>query len=104
MLREREYIKKCVSRIKASRDILARELGKTAADYPGSFEVFKTVANFVLLKSDIAEKLYTALLEKGILVRRVMGDYLRITAGSDEENEAVAECILELLKKEGNDG
>lgn len=104
LLREREYIKKCVSRIKASRDILARELGKTAADYPGSFEVFKTVANFVLLKSDIAEKLYTALLEKGILVRRVMGDYLRITAGSDEENEAVAECILELLKKEGNDG
>ena len=54
----------------------------------GSFEVIPTVANFALLRSkENAQKMFEALKRKGIIIRYLGGEYLRITAGTRAEND-----------------
>ena len=59
------------------------------------FEVlYPSVTNFVFIKTSQAKEIFNFLLKKSIAVR-YMGDYLRITAGSHEENKAVIEALKE---------
>jgi histidinol-phosphate aminotransferase len=44
-----------------------------------------------------AADIYNALLEKGIAIR-LMGNYLRVCAGSDEENDAFLNALRDCLK------
>lgn len=104
LLSETGYLRDCIEQIKSSKDLLFKILSELAEEYPGLISASDTVANFVLLKSTIAERLYDSLAANGVLVRRLMGDYLRITAGSHEENMKVTCCIREQLEKEGNEG
>ena len=69
------------------------------------FEVTPSVANFVFAKSDkiSGEDLYKRLKERGILVRHFtkerIKDYNRITIGSEEDMNALATAIKEILEK-----
>ena len=49
-------------------------------------EIFKPCTNFVFMKADFARNLYEYLLENGIAVRYFKPNFLRITAGSSDEN------------------
>ena len=66
------------------------------------FEVLDSSANFLFAKPNfiMAEELYKALKEKGILVRffnkPLICDYLRITVGTDEEMDALMATIKEV--------
>ena len=69
------------------------------------FFVLPSRTNFVFAKSDrmSGEALYTALREKGILVRhfdspRIM-DYNRISIGTMEQMEALSRALTEVLSE-----
>jgi len=63
-------------------------------------KVYPSDANFLLVKVNNANAVYTELVEKGVVVRNrssvsLCGDCLRITVGSKEENE----LLINALKK-----
>ena len=66
-------------------------------------EIYKTDANFLLVKVDDANKRYQQLLEKGVVVRNrstqpLCENTLRFTVGTTEENEKLIECLQSISK------
>ncbi len=88
---DREYIKDSISRIIASRESLYAALCEIGAN------PIKCSTNFVLVKHERAKEIWQKLRAKGISVRNIMGDFLRITAGSDEENLRLVAELKEVL-------
>jgi histidinol-phosphate aminotransferase len=90
----REVIKKILN----ERERLFAEL----AALPG-VEAFPSRANFILFRTPLpAEKVYSGLLERGILIRNVecpaLSRCLRVSVGTAEENSAFIEKLGEILK------
>ena len=92
LLRDKKNIEERIKLCKSAR----AELYNSIKDLNSSvFEVlYPSVTNFVFLKTYHAKEIFDFLLNKSIAVR-YMGDYLRITAGSHEENNAVIEALKE---------
>lgn len=61
-------------------------------------KIYKSDANFIFIKSEFAEEIYRALLEKSIAVRYFKAGYLRITAGTAEENASLICALGDILK------
>ena len=82
-----------VEKIKASRKALTDELGELG------FHVWPSQANFLLVRPPAgdARAIYQSLKERGILVRYFKGplldDKLRITIGTDEQNDALVRAL-----------
>lgn len=85
ILSEPELQQRALNEILASRDDLYREMKRIEKDHPQEMYVYPTVTNFVLIRLEGAKEIYSKLLRAGIAVR-FMGDFLRITAGSQAEN------------------
>lgn len=104
LLSRRDAEKAAIETIKASTHALHEALCRLAEAYPVLEKVYDTCCNFVFIRTGAADSLHRGLLQKGIAVRRFPG-YLRITAGSEEENQAVTAALQELLaadtEKEG---
>ncbi|MGN0596630.1 MAG: pyridoxal phosphate-dependent aminotransferase [Ruminiclostridium sp.] len=64
----------------------------TALNLPWVDEIYKPVTNFLFIKTAKAKEVYGYLLENSIAIR-FMGDYIRITCGTDEENRAVVQAL-----------
>lgn len=92
-----EYIRAALQRIIESRDDLYGSLLKIEAEFPNVFHPIPTDANFVYVECKEAAGIFEYLKEKGVVVRK-MGNCLRITAGKNYENDAVAEHITAYLK------
>lgn len=54
--------------------------------------IYPSVTNFVFIKTGRAKEVFEYLLSKSVAVR-FMGEYLRITAGTGEENKAVVDAL-----------
>ncbi|WP_141771800.1 aminotransferase class I/II-fold pyridoxal phosphate-dependent enzyme, partial [Rossellomorea aquimaris] len=64
----------------------------------------KSMANFVLVKlGDEGETLYQDLMKKGVIVRHGKGwglpEYVRVSIGTQEENEFFVQALRELIQK-----
>lgn len=92
-----EYIRAALQRIIESRDDLYGSLLKIEAEFPNVFHPIPTDANFVYVECKEAAGIFEYLKEKGVVVRK-MGNCLRITAGKNYENDAVAEHITAYLE------
>lgn len=92
-----EYFDENCRKIAETREYVKEELKKTG------FTVTDSVANFLFAKSDkiSGSKLYTALKERGILIRHFeaerIKDYNRITVGSREEMEIFLDAVRKIL-------
>jgi histidinol-phosphate aminotransferase len=92
-----EYKNACVQKVNASRTFLAADLKELG------FRVWDSQANFLLVQSGTgnAEYLYQKLKSEGILVRYFkqprMEDKLRITIGTDKQNQALVQVLKNLL-------
>jgi histidinol-phosphate aminotransferase len=99
-MRDREYKNACAEKVKASRTKLTADLKNLG------FTVLDSQANFVLATPSAgnAEFLYLKLKERGILVRYFkqpgLEDKLRISVGTDEQNQILIEALVSL----SNDG
>ncbi|MDY5931247.1 MAG: histidinol-phosphate transaminase [Candidatus Ornithospirochaeta sp.] len=94
VLSEPERYRDVVSQVIADRKIMERK----AAEYPFVREVIPSEANFIVIRTDDADRLYRYLLSKGIIVRnrtkeRYLSGCLRITIGSKEENRRLMEAL-----------
>ena len=76
---------RCAEIIKNTKD-LYEGLMTLKERYDMPIEIYKPCTNFVFMKMDFARSIYEYLLENGIAVRYFKPDYLRITAGSTDEN------------------
>lgn len=80
-----------------SRDMLLQ--GCKGLQHDGLVEkVYDSCTNFVYLRVRHARKLYDLLADRGILVRCFGEDHLRITAGTQAENEEVVASMRFLLQ------
>lgn len=87
IFRHKEYLQKRKKTIVKNTKILYNGLAELARAHH-SLRVYGTVANFVFMKTDRSREIWEYLKQQSIVVR-LMGDYLRITAGTDEEVAAV---------------
>jgi histidinol-phosphate aminotransferase len=100
-MRDREYKNACAEKVKASRTKLTADLKNLG------FTVLDSQANFVLATplTGNAEFLYLKLKERGILVRYFkqpgLEDKLRISVGTDEQNQILIEALVSLLSDSG---
>jgi histidinol-phosphate aminotransferase len=97
-INDREYFEKTVSLIKENRQKLTDNLRQLG------FTVLDSGANFVFAKKEgeDGEQLYLKLKENGILVRHFskerIKDYLRITVGTEEQNNALIDTLGRIIK------
>lgn len=95
---DRAYFEKTVAIIKENRQALTDGLIKLG------FTVLPSGSNFVFAKKDgeDGEQLYLKLKENGILVRHFskerIKDYLRITVGTKEQNDALLNALGRIVK------
>ena len=98
ILSKPDYLMECTERILHSRQRLQTEIGSIAGEGKAILRVLPSRTNFVFAQCADAPALAEGLKQGGIVVRR-MGDYLRITAGSDAENNALLTLLGELTQK-----
>lgn len=92
-LKYQDLIDEYIGKINADRDLLYGSLLKV-----NGIKVLKTYANFFLIKVNNSQEVFQKLLEDGILVRNygsssTLKDYLRISVGSREQNEALIKSL-----------
>ncbi|ACC79504.1 histidinol-phosphate transaminase [Nostoc punctiforme] len=94
---DQAYKNACVAKIKASRNQLSTDLKQLG------FHIWDSQTNFLLVQPPQrnAEYLYQQLKEQGILIRYFkqpgLDDKLRITVGTDEQNQVLVEALIYLL-------
>jgi len=86
VLLEKEYIRKNIAFLIEQREWMSLELAKI-----DGIEIFKSSANFILIKIKDSKEVYKKLCEKGIFIRifgsaPLLEDCMRISIGSHEQN------------------
>ena len=89
-LKDKTACKERIEAVKASAKSLYEEI--TALDLPYFERIYTPVTNFVFIKTDYAEQIFKFMLEKSIAIRN-MGAFIRISAGTKEENAAVIKAL-----------
>lgn len=79
------------------RTELYNEIKTLSEKYPVLGTVYPTVTNFVFIKTSAAEKIFLELMNRSIAIRKFNG-YLRITAGSKDENKQLISELTDILK------
>lgn len=96
VLSHKDLINENISLIKQSATGLYKALTEICAKYDVIENVYKTVTNFVFVKTRSAQQLYIMMLKHGIAIRK-LGGYLRITAGTAEENKEFIKTFEEVI-------
>ncbi|MEM1483875.1 histidinol-phosphate transaminase [Oscillospiraceae bacterium PP1C4] len=97
LFEQKEYLLGCIGRIKCSRNWLYEEILALAAQKSEILSVSNTCANFVFMRLANPKYVFEELGKQGIAVR-CMEPFLRITAGSQQENSAVIAVLSEILR------
>lgn len=97
-LEDQDFLERSYSLNRQGRDFLQQAFARMGLDYVPSF------GNFVLVRLANAEHVNLELLKRGIIVRPVAGDglpdWLRVSVGLPEENQAFIEALAQILAKE----
>ena len=97
-IKDQQYFKENVEKVKTERQELTEQLRAL------NFEVPDSSANFVLAKSSYpASEIYDKLIQRNIYVRYFnlpgLGDKLRITVGTRQQNEKLISALKEILSE-----
>ena len=96
LLNHPDYLRECIEKIRSSREDLYEKLKKLEASKQEIEKVYATSTNFVYMKVQGAKEIFENLQKAGISIRYMKG-YLRITAGSREENRELVLALDRLL-------
>lgn len=96
ILNEKELSKAALTEIIESKNVLYQGLKKLERINPNQFNVYDSCTNFVFIKTSRAKDIYEYLLHNSIAIR-FMGEYLRITAGTKEENAEILSRLNEII-------
>jgi histidinol-phosphate aminotransferase len=98
-IKDQEYFKENIEKVKAERGRLAAELRALKFEVPGSY------ANFILARSKNckASEIYDKLVQRNIYVRYFdlpgLKEKLRITVGKEEQNDKLILALKEILSE-----
>ena len=92
---QKEYLRNRQKTIVRNKEMLYNGL-KELSSVQTDFAPIESVANFVFVKTPQAKEIWEYLKAKSIVVR-LMGEYLRITAGTESEVAAVLQAIKEFF-------
>lgn len=84
--------------LKKARETLYQGVAQLEQAYPAELHVYPSCTNFVFIRTPKAKEIYDFFLQNGVAIR-FMGDSLRITAGSAEENEEALLLLRQYLKR-----
>ncbi len=98
MLEEKDYLAECRDIIVNETKNLYNEIKSLNSQYNCFDEIYEPCTNFVFIKTDKYQEIYDFMLENSIAIRKFNG-YLRITAGSPEENAEVIAVLKKYLNK-----
>ncbi|MDD3261836.1 MAG: histidinol-phosphate transaminase [Oscillospiraceae bacterium] len=98
LLQEGSTLHKNTENIKRSRDDLQSGLAAVLRCHPAAFQLYQSCTNFVTLRFADAAKAYDFLMARKISVRKFPA-FLRVTAGSAEENQAFLSAIDKFFTK-----
>ena len=91
-----DYIDDCIKTVVESKKSLYNELIKIESDKIE--KIYETHTNFVFMKVKNAKSVFEKMKGNSIIIRN-MGDYLRITAGTEYENEKMLETFKKVLEE-----
>lgn len=95
--KNKEYLKNRQKTIVTNKEKLYNGLVKLSENRE-DFKVYGSCANFVFIKTPFGKELWNYLKDNSIVIR-YMGDYIRITAGTEKEVDAVLEYINKYLSR-----
>ena len=98
ILKEKSYLLDCTRKIIEGKDTLYREICLLAEKYPVLETVYPSATNFVYVKTELAQIIFSRMLERSIAIRCFKG-HLRISTGSSEENQCVIQNLEEVLQE-----
>lgn len=87
----------CLEKIKASKAQLEQGLLAALSDKKQIVKIYPSQTNFLYIKTTGAQEILENLKKQSITVRR-LGDYLRINAGTKQENERVIEALKQIVR------
>ncbi len=93
LLKEKDYLRQAARSIRCQTEKLETMLRGLAAQYPALGQIYPSATNFVYLKPKDSKAIYQSLQQQGIAVR-LMGDYLRICAGTEEEHQLLQQALI----------
>lgn len=96
VLSEKDTLERLCGEIIESRKSLHEKILVLSKKYVKLEKVYDSVTNFVFIKTAYAKEICGQLAERSIAIR-YMGNYIRITAGTQNENDAVADALGEIL-------
>lgn len=91
-----DYIDECIETVVKSRKSLYKELLEIKSE--NIERIYETHTNFVFMKVKNAKQVFEKMKENSIIIRN-MGDYLRVTAGTEYENEKMLETFKKVLEE-----
>ena len=91
-----DYIGNCIETVVNSRKELYSQILEIKSDKIE--KVYETHTNFVFMKVKNAKQVFEKMKENSIIIRN-MGDYLRITAGNNQENEKMLKTLKKVLEE-----
>ncbi|MDD5953412.1 MAG: histidinol-phosphate transaminase [Oscillospiraceae bacterium] len=92
-----ELMRQRTKEIVHSREALSVGMKALLEQYPTGMTLYESCTNFVYLKTALAKEIYDYLLDNSIAIRYFPSGYLRITAGSREENQAVLDMMKDFF-------
>ncbi len=95
--KNKEYLLNRQKTIVKNREKLYNDLMEISA-YTDDFKVYNSCANFIFIKTSFGKELWEYLKDNSIVIR-YMGDYIRISVGTQEENTEVIRCIKNFLSR-----
>ena len=99
-LRDTDFREKTIALVRRGRDLLTRELRAMGCEVPPS------MSNFIMFRPPAgtadAAAIHAGLLRRGIIIRALksyhLPEWLRVSMGTDEENELFLKYVRELLE------
>lgn len=95
--KNKEYLINRQKTIVRNREKLYNGLVKIS-ETQKDFRVYESCANFVFVKTPVGKKLWEYLKSNSIVIR-YMGEYIRITAGTEQEVNETVKCINEFFMR-----
>lgn len=92
LYKNRDYLSNVKKTIVSLRKALYNSLAGLVQDFPDRLSLIDGSTNFVFVKTREAKGIFDFLMQNGIVVR-LMDGYLRITAGTQEENETFIKTL-----------
>lgn len=92
----KEFLQNRRNTIVSLRENLYNDLKEIEKENPDKLSLVSGCSNFVFIKTAQSKEIFNFFLSKGVAIR-LMSDYLRITAGTEEENKAVIKLLNEFF-------